>query len=483
LIRALPAFHLLLVVLAVGPARAQEGPLSLPAAARGGEVEVRLRPGALLLGEDAEARVEIRVPTDEGVKSVTVLAQHGGISEVQVTDAARGIATARYEPPEAFLPRVDVVAAFARTDDGLIWGYSAVQLVGQGQAVIRTAPLADAIIRIGGRTYGPVKSSRKGTATIQIRVPPGTVSGTDGEGGEVSLGVPATERTAIFCEKKELAADEHGAEVLAVVFGADGAIDDETVPVLGADRGEVGAPRRVGPGMFVARWSPAQPGQGEVLLEASVPGEERPSAKSRIELTSGEGPGEVARAPEPPDGDAPVAPPPWMDAALKVGFVWNPGVLRTFDVAVDLGVRMPDPAGGLSLGAELAFSRSSQDGSAPVALGSARVASVMWLVPISGVITYRFRLGRRWALPIHAQAGAMLVDNELTTEPPDLPAITDHERGYLFAVGGGLAAELLLGKGAVILELKYLGAVGSLETVDGSLSTFRLNAGYRLFFL
>ncbi len=449
---------------------------SLPDAARGGELDVRLTPFTLLLGQRSEADVLINLPERKG--RIKLFAQHGRVRGVKIVSEDK--ATAVYIPPEQYIPRVDVIAAMIETDDGPVWGYAAVQLIGLGEAVIKTRPHAEATIRIGGKEFGPVKAGKKGEARIQVEVPPGTMKGVDGEGGDVDLHLPQVPRTAVFVETKKIGMDDPpNVALFAVVVGEDGGMDEDAAIEILCDIGEVTGVESMGGGAFRAIYHPPQDGEGKVEVRVSVEGSDLPPAVMELVL--------LPRTKTKPDEEKVETPPdvppeiPWLSMALKGGLAWNFGSMRSFDLGADFGVKLPIGNHRMGVGLQVGFSRSSASSSVGSgASPSADMESKTWIVPFGGMLFYRFGLGTRWSLLAAIHGAAVMVDNTLDIAGSDTDS---HERGFLFGLGGSVALEFGIGPGAVFMEIEYLALLGSMETLDGNLSPMYFNLGYRLFFL
>lgn len=454
----------------------------LPDAAAGGEIDVLLDPTIVVLGELEEARVKCALPG--GATRVQMFAFHGRMRDIDTSN--REEATAIYEPPEEFLPRIDVVAARVETENGPRWGYAVLQLVGQGQALIRTGAFAEATIDIGSKTYGPAKADRKGRVTIQVKVPPGTGVGRDGEGREVDLHVPKVQRCAIFPGAEEVGArSEEGLDFLVVPFSPEGAKAPGDRVEVEASRGRVLEERDLGEGARVARLVVGEGEHGIVILEASVEGSDAPPATAEVIVVSGQGAVGRTGAEAPEGGGTPEAvnpDVPWLGAALGGGVAWNLGALVTFDVAADLHVKLPFGDHRFFAGVEVNFSRATEERTADVALTETSMSSVLWTVPLGATAGYRFVVSESWAFPLALHLGAVLVESKIETRPEGSQADSTRELGYLFGVGASFAMEYSLGPGAVFIEGRYLGIIGSMETVEGNLSNLYVDLGYRFFF-
>ncbi len=449
---------------------------SLPDAARGGELDVEVTPTTLLLGQSSQVDVSVNLPGGKG--KVKIFAQHGKVQEIKIVSGDK--ATAVYNPPEQYIPRVDVIAVVIETAEGPVWGYASVQLIGRGEALIQTRPRAEATIRIGSKEFGPVKAGRKGEARIQVEVPPGIVKGVDGEGGDVDLHLPKVSRTAVFVETKKIGMNVPGEVTLfAVVVGEDGSMDEDAAIEILCDVGEVTGVESMGNGAFRAIYLPPEDGEGKVEVRVSVEGSDLPPAEiNLVLLPRTKVKTEEVKVETPPDVPPEI---PWLSMALKGGLAWNFGSMRSFDLGADFGIKLPVGNQRMGVGLQVGFSRSSESASAGSgASPSYDMESKTWIVPFGGLLFYRFAMGTRWGLLAAIHGAAVMVDNTLDMEGADN---NSHERDFLFGLGASVALEFDLGPGAVFAEIEYLALLGSMETLDGNLSPMYFNLGYRLFFL
>ena len=444
-----------------------------PPPARGGAFPIEVDPAALVLGSDGEAAIEIRVAPDSG--PLKLFAALGSITEPELAEP--GVYRATYTPPDQFMPQLDFVAAAALVGGRLVWAYAAIPLVGQGEAKIKTRKYANAVIYIRDKLYGPVKANRKGKAKIQVQVPPGTFHGFDGEGQEVDLHVPLTQRTAIFAATGEVDMNDPRPVLLAgVAVGADGGPCEDCEDLeIWASSGRVEDVELRDDGTFTASFVAAEGSSGTVDISAGPKGDSHPATTIAIEVI----PKKEEAPPPPPPPPPPPLEVPWLNSALKLGYATNFGSLSSFAANLDLGVRLPVLDGRLGLGAELGFALAVSRASASVAGTEFQLSSYTWVVPMAGTLWFRQPLTPKLGLLISAQGAGVLLDNKLERTGGN----TEHERGFHPGVGGALALEVMAGAGAVVLEARYLWVGGESETIKGQLSTLFANVGYRFFFL
>jgi hypothetical protein len=466
-VRRVAGLVLLLALVGVRPAAAGD---TAPAAA--GEIHVSIAPTELRLGQDTEAEVVAELPA--GIERVIFLAAHGRIADAEV-DGRRAVA--RYRPPDDFLPRVEVIAALVFVAGEPRWGFAALPLIGQGAAVIKTRPFAEAEIHIGEQVYGPVKADRRGRAEIEIEVPPGTSVGIDGEGNEVDLQVPAAARVAVFAARPEISmAQAAPVELLVVVVGKDGGPADDDAPVLNADRGSIEGVRAAGPGIFIASYVPPGGGTGVVQIEAGVADEESPPSIAEIVLVPGGGSqqpdGVGTGGDETPGAAAPQEPLPWLTAALKAGFAWNLGSLQGFDVMVDATVKLPLWREQFRVGLEVGFSRMSSEAEVQAGdLAGSTLDSTTWFVPLAGTIAFAQPLTHGLKLVLSAQGALVLLDNRVDLVGGGASAAEQHELAYGPGAGGALALEWSLGPGAALFEARSSRCTATRPSSSSTLAT------------
>jgi len=453
----------------------------LPGPARGGEVDVRVTPDRMTLGEVGVAQVAVKLPA--GALRVRLKAAAGKVRGVKIERDGR--ATGTYRPPDSFVPRIDVVAALVETRGGLKVGFAVIQLTGQGEAILKTRPKSQARIRIGEREYGPVQADRRGEARIRIQVPPGAGVGYDDRGAPVDLGVPAMPRVAVFPERAKLRTAERATlEVYAFAARDDGGPDAEAAVSLSVDAGEISSPRAIGGGGFAATFTPPAEGAGRVEITAFIEGDAQPGATAAIELVPGAG---ATAVPPPTSGDAaagedaPLA--HRVDAALEVGFASNFGTVNTFNVEIDLAYELFVRAVGLRFGAGIGTSASDDEGRATIGEDEpARAMASLWLVPITGRLGCRFPFATAWSFSLRAEAGAAMMDSMIRVRAGGAETDPVHERDWFPAAGGAVELSRALGPGAVLAGARYLHVFREPATISGRLAMLYVDVGYRLDF-
>jgi hypothetical protein len=274
--RALLALAALLAV--APPARAAEA-----VAASGGALRVVAEPAQLVLGRDAGADLRIAAPPDVEEVSVTVSA--GRVEGLRRLPG--GGFAGRYRPPAERIPQVAIVSALGRGARGVLDGWLAIPLSGQGDAKVRAAPGAQIALRIGDQTFGPRAAGVDGVAVIPVVVPPGVREAHHGF-KPVDLHVPETPLLHAVLDRAAIHADRAEAiRVIAYVVAPHGAARRGDVPVFEPSRGSVAvAPRE--PGAFEAIWTVPPGPAGEDRLLVRLPGAAASRTMLRVEAVAGE---------------------------------------------------------------------------------------------------------------------------------------------------------------------------------------------------
>jgi hypothetical protein len=269
-----------------------------------GRVVVRADPPTLVKGR-ADAALELSIETLDPSGAPAGDVRPRLFTNTGTVSAARQIApgrfTASYRPSDAPFPEVGVVVAV------LPWPHEASASVSLGEVVIpqpaavnlpgETKPGVEMTVEIAGETYGPVRADDQGRFRVPVVVPPGVGRGLglsrDRFGNvrrkPLDLRLPPTQRLALAAHPRVLVAD--GASHALIVLSAlepDGAMAEGKRPRLVAARGRVGQPVETSPGVFHAWYvAPAELGDGEDLVEATLPRDKVSRAQLRMKLVAG----------------------------------------------------------------------------------------------------------------------------------------------------------------------------------------------------
>jgi hypothetical protein len=220
-------------------------------------------PATLRLGEGA--RATLRVLAAEPPRLVASAGRVEGLRP-----AGDGAWEAEYVPPAEAYPQVALVAALV--DGGCAW--TAIPLVGSGEAVVRTSPGARIEVTIGEETFGPARADGRGIALVPVRVPPGVTHAVH-RGQRIDLGVPPVAHVAVVAAAARVRADEDRVVTLhALAVTPDGRPRAGAPLALAASAGAVSPPAEIAPGVFEARWRLAAGAAGPVTVAATLGGEE-----------------------------------------------------------------------------------------------------------------------------------------------------------------------------------------------------------------
>jgi hypothetical protein len=233
------------------------------------------QPAQLVLGKDPGADLEIRAPA---TAKVTFSTSVGTISAVQ---RQGNVVRARFNAPPLRVPSVALV--LAQIDEGsdreLRW--LSIPLSGSDTMVIETRPGSKVEASIAGRVIvGPVPAAGDGTVRLAMVVPPGvrtaTLKITDKLGNStekpLDLAPPPFSRVRL-ASRSEAASAAAPLEVEIFVVKPDGSPDDDAKVALAAADGETSLQKRIGPGVYLAEYQPAEARTGSARLEAKANGQ------------------------------------------------------------------------------------------------------------------------------------------------------------------------------------------------------------------
>jgi hypothetical protein len=233
-------------------------------------------PPALILGE--RARATLRIETGGGAPRITVSA--GRLEAAR--HVAPGVFTAEFVPPDEAVPQLAIVSAVA----GDACGWTAIRLVGQGEAIVRSSPRARIVVRIAERMFGPALADCDGVARLPVVVPPGVHFAYHGSRA-IPLSIPPIHRVHIVVDPTSARADLD-TDAAVRIF----ATTEEGLPLAGAriavttSAGEVPRMTEIAPGELVGRWHvPAGPARDETLT-ARIAGDP-PVAAARLSRSVG----------------------------------------------------------------------------------------------------------------------------------------------------------------------------------------------------
>jgi hypothetical protein len=270
-----------------------------------------------------------------GYQQISIKAFLGKISPPRVEPNGR--VTAQYLPPEGFTPAVDIIAIMARQGDSWTFGYAALPLVGQGTAIVRTRPRAEAVIEIGPASFGPVRANQTGIAEIPVEVHPGISCGYDNRQRPVDLGAPRQAAAALFpVPRVATLRPGDSAKVFGVLVAEDGSLSPELGSKfnLTTSMGSATLERQDPDGVLL--WNIETPFDRDGALTVTLGRLEAPTVSIELEVTSPPPP------PPPPPPSEEIPPPPKALAFQALSLGATAGISGTFGDALGpwLGVAL-----------------------------------------------------------------------------------------------------------------------------------------------
>ncbi len=259
------------------------GKTAQPAGASG-EIEMAAEPSLLRLGSDLGAT--LRIVAGAGATDMRVTASVGSVAHVRAV--GDGVFAADYVPPEDSIPQVAIISAVARAPGGTRWGWLAIPLWGEGDAVVKTRPFASISVQIGAQTFGPEKANASGIALVRVVVPPGVREAWHGRRA-VDLHVPPTPTLHVALDRVSAPADRgEQVPVRVYLFTTQGVPRSDAQIELRASRGTVSALSSPRAGVYEARWSLPPGPAGRERLTAVL--REAPDLRSTAALEREPGP-------------------------------------------------------------------------------------------------------------------------------------------------------------------------------------------------
>ncbi len=252
---------------------------SFPVAApRSRAVAVTTNPAKLTLGVDKTASVAFTFSGgDPGALAGLKLGLNAtaGIP-ANVTNVGNGVFNALYTTPASKVPQLEIITAVDAADPLRTYGTLAVPLTANVTQAVTTTPATAVVLNVGGRDFGPVTTDSKGKAQVPIVLSPGVTSATqrsakpDGTITEqtLDLKIPETRRVALFPTVAGIPSDARLAiPMRAVVYTADGKLDDQASVAFSVTAGTIGPARLEGGGVYVANYTPPD---GNTAVKASI---------------------------------------------------------------------------------------------------------------------------------------------------------------------------------------------------------------------
>ncbi len=268
-----------------------------------GRLKIRASAGHLVLGEQQQVGLKIAGPTAvERIRLGTNVGRVDGLKRV-----SPGRWTASYHCPSSFHPQVAIISAVSDggADEPAAVGWTLLPLWGRGEAKVKTQRRVEVTVRIGERTFGPVRADGRGRARVKVIVPPGVSHGVDGRGREVDLELPPIPRLhAVVWPTRVVGVKPSRVRMLMLTIAPDGTVrgEAEAPRITGLD---AAAPSRLGEGLWLARISVPAGKPGTLSATASL-ADGISTARVAVERLVGP-PAKVAlSAPATTDDDAPL---------------------------------------------------------------------------------------------------------------------------------------------------------------------------------
>ncbi|MEK7705350.1 MAG: hypothetical protein AAB426_10355 [Myxococcota bacterium] len=247
-------------------------------------IDVDVQPTGVTLSAQLGPVVDVRVVVRQGALGAgrlvpPVLESTAGHIE-GLSDVGGGTYVAKLVAPDERFPQLAVVTALdtrpvaagapPEVASAVVSYSAAIDLRGH------TEPHASMLVRIAGKTFGPVSSQATGAFTLPVEVPPGARFGaavsTDELGNasrsKIDLFLPEVARVhASVYPTRVVVGGEDSAWIFVTTVGADGAPRDQGIE-LRARAGTVGAPVRLGLGLYRATYrAPTALGEGRDTVE------------------------------------------------------------------------------------------------------------------------------------------------------------------------------------------------------------------------
>lgn len=139
-------------------------------------VTVSWTPERVVLGQDSQVTVEVRVPPGSG--PVRGAASSGAFSQQRVEGGE--VRAFQWTPPPVRHPLVAVLAFWLEGGAELPpeWAVVRIPLLGKTQLDVTTDAEASVVVEVAGRRFGPVQADERSRARVPVEVPPGVRSAT-----------------------------------------------------------------------------------------------------------------------------------------------------------------------------------------------------------------------------------------------------------------------------------------------------------------
>jgi hypothetical protein len=191
--------------------------------------------------------------------------------------------TARYEAPETRKPLLALVTIADGRRVGRSYGAFAIPISVSHKATVKAPADSDVLLKVAGREFGPIKSSKRGRAELEVLVGPGIAEGevsvmNDGDWKQetYAFDFSSSRRIQWIPMAEGIPGDASGPiPVRFAVFDATGQPDENASVSAKVSIGSLSEPEYEGDGIYVATYTPPNLANADQLvLSASVEGEE-----------------------------------------------------------------------------------------------------------------------------------------------------------------------------------------------------------------
>ncbi len=253
----------------------------------------------VVLGDTAGTEITVIARKKDGapldVAPPRLVASVGTLGAVERTGP--GTWKVSYVPPAEGPPQVAVIVAAVDAADEDAVGFLPLPLYGKGATVVHTKPGSVVTVVAGGKSFGPVKADKDGSASVPLVLGPGVKTAVthalDEAGNQaekkIDLGVPPFPRVAAIALDEVATADGNGvARVLAVTVDERGAPQEHAPLKVAVSTGGVKVEDDIAPGMRLLVLQPGRTRSGSVSATVTLVG--APDSVSHLEVPLVTGP-------------------------------------------------------------------------------------------------------------------------------------------------------------------------------------------------
>ena len=222
---------------------------------------VTTQPALLRLGSDVRALVHVECAGEPALSA--------SVGRIEKVRRAGSGWEADYLAPDEPVPQVAILTAVAAGQ----FGWVALPLWGEGDAVVKTRPRASIKVRIGSEEFGPAVADAQGEALVPVVVPPGVNEAFHGKRA-IDLHVPPTRALQLAAAFARARADRETKLPLfvAAVTPQGQPLPGQPAISLSASRGQLSALAEAAPGTWQATLTVPAGAAGEVRVAAELGG-------------------------------------------------------------------------------------------------------------------------------------------------------------------------------------------------------------------